>query len=100
MKGDISEAGIFRGMAPETLEEIRSSGYTRSYTRGDFLFFEGGPGDELFILLEGRVKLSKSSEEGREITVKFIEPPENFAEIVLFESTRYPVTAQAVRMEM
>ncbi|HSG29831.1 MAG TPA: Crp/Fnr family transcriptional regulator [Candidatus Krumholzibacterium sp.] len=96
MHSDISEAAIFRGMDPGTLEEIRKSGYRRRYPRGEFLFLEGGPGDELFILLEGRVKLSKSSEEGREVTVKFIEPPENFAEIVLFESTRYPVTAQAV----
>jgi CRP-like cAMP-binding protein len=92
----IRDAEIFRGLGEEILTEIESSGVIRKFEKGDFIFFEGRPGDELFILLDGRIKLTKNSSDGREITVKFIEPPENFAEIVLFESNRYPTSAQAV----
>ncbi len=96
MSSRIRDAEIFRGLDEEILAKIENSGVIRRFEKGDFVFFEGRPGDELFILLEGRIKLTKTSADGREITVKFLEPPENFAEIVLFESNRYPTTAQSV----
>ncbi|MBU8921872.1 MAG: Crp/Fnr family transcriptional regulator [Bacteroidales bacterium] len=96
MSSRIRDAEIFRGLDEEILAEIENSGVIRKFEKGDFIFFEGRPGDELFILLEGRIKLTKTSADGREITVKFLEPPENFAEIVLFESNRYPTNAQAI----
>lgn len=57
---------------------------------------EGEPGEAVFFLKEGRVKISKQAEDGREQILHFIYPGEVFAEVVLFDGGPYPATAEAV----
>ena len=50
----------------------------------------------MFLLARGRVGLNKLSRDGREVVIKVIKPGEVFAEVILFEEKRYPVTAVAL----
>lgn len=68
----------------------------RSYRKGRIIFVEGEPGEAVFFLKEGRVKISKQAEDGREQILHFIHPGEVFAEVVLFDGGPYPATAEAV----
>lgn len=61
--------------------------------RKDILFWEGDKGYSLYILLKGRVQLTKSAPDGRETVIRIIKPNEMFAEVILFEKKTYPVTA-------
>lgn len=96
MKNDIRNSELFRELTEGSIEQVLEVGSFRNCSRGDIIFLEGSPGSDFFILVDGRIKLVKSSMEGREITVKIIGPMENFGETVLFESDRYPVTAIAM----
>lgn len=57
---------------------------------------EGEPGEAIFFLKAGRVKISKQAEDGREHILHFIHPGEVFAEVVMFDGGPYPATAEAV----
>ena len=60
------------------------------------LFREGDPGHALFLLRRGHVQLHKTTPDGNEVVIKTVRPGETFAEVVLFEQDRYPVTAVAL----
>jgi CRP/FNR family transcriptional regulator len=50
----------------------------------------------MHVLIEGHVQLVKSAPDGSEVVIRTVNPGEAFAEVILFEQDRYPVTAQAV----
>ena len=77
------------------MEEIDRLIMERTYQKGRIIFVEGEPGEAVFFLKSGRVKISKQSEDGREQILHFIHPGEVFAEVVLFDGGPYPATAEA-----
>jgi CRP/FNR family transcriptional regulator len=50
----------------------------------------------MFLLIDGNIQLHKNTEDGREVVIRVIKPGDVFAEVVLFEKERYPVSARAV----
>ena len=62
------------------------------------LFVEGEQGFALYLLASGNIQLSKSSMAGdKNVIIKSVKPGEIFAEVILFEQDRFPVTATAVK---
>jgi CRP/FNR family transcriptional regulator, global nitrogen regulator len=53
----------------------------RRYARGEVIFAEGDPGNALYILTEGAVKLSRDYSEGKEATLMLLGPWEVFGEL-------------------
>ena len=68
----------------------------KSFKKREMLFLEGEPGDSVFLLATGSIQLFKSTPEGKEVVIKLVKPGEIFAEVILFERERYPVSAIAV----
>ena len=69
---------------------------TRSYTKDSIIFFEGEPGDELFIIQKGSVKIVKITE-NNEILLAVLKAGDIFGEMALLESK--PRAAGAVAYE-
>lgn len=69
----------------------------RELPKKEILFHEGEAGRAFYLLIRGRVQLSKTSAEGRETVIRVIKPGEVFAEVILFERDTYPVTATALQ---
>ena len=65
----------------------------KKMAKKDVLFLEGAKGYSLYILVRGRVQLTKSTSDGKETVIRVIKPGEMFAEVILFEKRAYPVTA-------
>ncbi len=85
---------LFYGLPEEQLQEISNLLLERSYQKGRFIFMEGEPGEALYILKSGLIKLTKRLEDGREHILHFVNPGEIFAEVVLFDGGDYPATAE------
>jgi CRP/FNR family transcriptional regulator len=64
--------------------------------RGDVLFHEGESGDTLYVIREGKIKLGRSSSDGRENLVAILGPGEMFGELSLFDPGPRTMTATAV----
>lgn len=57
------------------------------------LFNEGDEGSEFYFLARGKVKLFRSTADGKEAVIRLIDSGEYFAEILLQLQHRYPVSA-------
>ncbi|HPS92930.1 MAG TPA: Crp/Fnr family transcriptional regulator [Deltaproteobacteria bacterium] len=90
------QTDLFKGMSDEALSRIVSRGRPKRFAQGEILFVEGSRGSEFFLLMEGDVRLFKTSPDGQEVSLRIIRPGEVFAEVVLFENTAYPASAAAL----
>ncbi len=64
--------------------------------KGGVLFQEDEPGDHLFLILEGKVKLGHASADGRESLMAILGPGEMFGELSLFDPGLRTSTATAL----
>lgn len=65
--------------------------------RNGVLFLEGDAGSAFFLLIEGTIKIFKTSPSGQETVLKLLEPGTFFGEVVLVEQDSYPVSAVAIQ---
>lgn len=86
----------FSGLSELELQVIAQIMTERTYRRGSILFMEGEFGEAVHFVMEGSVKIYKTSEEGREHILYFAHPGDIFAEVILFNEVNYPATALAV----
>ena len=63
------------------LHEAGAATVERRYVRGEIMFGEGDPGDALYVLTEGAVKLSRGYSGGKEITLMLLGPWEVFGDL-------------------
>jgi CRP-like cAMP-binding protein len=68
----------------------------RRYAKGQIIFQKGEEGSSLMVVLQGRVRISVSSEEGKEITLNTIEPGEVLGEIALIDGKKRSADATAI----
>ena len=64
--------------------------------RGQAVFHEGDPGDRLYVIGSGKVKLGRRSNDGRENLLSILGPTEMFGELSLFDPGPRTATATAV----
>lgn len=67
-----------------------------SLMRGEVLFREGQRGDRLYVIVTGKIKLGRSSTDGRENLMAILGPGEMFGELSLFDPGPRTATATAV----
>jgi CRP-like cAMP-binding protein len=76
---------LFAGVADADLEQIASHLIERRYPRDTTIVEEGLPGDYMYIIREGRVKVTKLSDDGREKILEFLDEGAFVGEMALFE---------------
>lgn len=69
---------------------------TLSAVRGSVLFKAGDVGDCLYVVLSGRVKLSRHADDGREVVIALLGPSDHFGEVAVLESCPRTATATVV----
>lgn len=87
---------VFAGLSDDLLELIDRHTLEREFSRGQTIFLEGEAGEGFHYVIEGQVKIIKTSEDGREHIINLLQPGELFAEVLLFNNQPYPATAMAV----
>lgn len=80
----------------QLVEPLVQISHVKELTRKEILFFEDDPGETVFFLVSGTIKLTRTSSEGKEAIIHFVQAGELFAEILFFMQNRYPVTATAL----
>ncbi len=68
---------------------------SRRTTKNQPIFLQGDPGDEMYLLLEGRVRICCESLSGREITLAFLKDGGFFGEMALLDGEPRSATAIA-----
>jgi CRP/FNR family cyclic AMP-dependent transcriptional regulator len=75
-------------LSAEELAAIATNGVPRAYPKNTIIVAEGDPGDSLYIVIEGRVKVFVSDENGKEAVLGVQGPGEYFGEMLLDEGPR------------
>ncbi len=90
----IVDSPLFPGFSSrELVALIRGLGLS-TFEAGEILVSEGEPGNCLFVLASGSVRVYARDEEGRNHQIRVLEPPQFFGEVSLFDGT--PRTATVV----
>lgn len=92
----VRQAPLFAALDAEASSALRSNMTTVELGRGEILFHEGDPGDRLYVILDGKVKLGRASGDGRENLLAVLGPGEMFGELSLFDPGPRNATATAV----
>ncbi|AGB41173.1 cAMP-binding protein [Halobacteroides halobius DSM 5150] len=92
----VKKVPIFAELDQETIAKIDKLVTRKSYQAGEMIFWEGDPGENLYILNSGQVKIYKTSMEGKEYIVHLLTENDFFGELVLFKEEPLSNNAQAV----
>jgi len=76
---------IFADLEPEAFEQLCRYAKHSTLKRGTTLFSKGDPGNSLYAVISGTVKMSISSPDGRNAILNIIGPGETFGEIALLD---------------
>ena len=87
---------IFSGLDPDEMSRIAAHARSLRKARGEFIYMPGDRADFVYILKQGRVKLSVLAESGKEIAIDIIQPGEIFGEFALVDESPRSNMAQAL----
>jgi CRP-like cAMP-binding protein len=90
----LRNVSLFAEVPLGDLDELTVGLRRRRYARGQVIFTEGDPGTNLCVVEEGRVRISVSSEDGKELVLRLLGPGEFFGELSLLDGE--PRSADAV----
>src|SRR3954452_17148118 len=92
----LRQAPLFSALDDEAATALRTSMSDGRLRRGEALFREGDEGDKLYIVKDGKVKLGRSSSDGRENLLAILGPGQMFGELSLFDPGPRSATVTAV----
>ncbi len=92
----VRQAPLFAALDDDAAVALKATMARREVGRGEVLFAEGDPGDRLYIIVDGKIKLGRASGDGRENLLAILGPGEMFGELSLFDPGPRNATATAV----
>src|SRR5687767_15322788 len=88
---------LFTGVPMEELEQFALVTREKMYPKGSVILFENDPGDALFVVRSGRVKVVLVGEDGREVILGVLGVGQHFGELALIDEQ--PRSAHVIAME-
>lgn len=88
---------LLHDLPADDLDRLAARAAIRDYAAGDTVFAKGDPGTALMTVIEGRIRISSYSDDGREIVLAVFGPGEMFGEIAVIDGGER--TADAVAIE-
>lgn len=96
MQDHLRTAALFSALDDDAARALRASMVEQRLTRGEVLFTEGEPGDKLYVVESGKVKLLQTAPDGRESLIAVLGAGEMLGELSLFDPGARTATAVAV----
>lgn len=81
----LSTVSLLHGLDTAELSRFAELTRERQYPKGSVILFEDDPGDSLFIVKSGRVKVVLVGEDGREVILGMLGVGEHFGELSLID---------------
>jgi CRP/FNR family transcriptional regulator, cyclic AMP receptor protein len=92
----LSATPLLRELSEDDYNTIVPHTHVVTLRRGDRLYDEGDIDDQLYVVIEGKVKLTRTSSDGREVLVRVQGPGDMFGELAMFDPTYRTSNASAV----
>ncbi|HEX2912206.1 MAG TPA: Crp/Fnr family transcriptional regulator [Chloroflexia bacterium] len=93
----LKNSTLFNSLDNRQISELAEQFKPASFQRGEIIFTRGGPGDALYLIKSGRVKVSITNQDGNELIITIYSRGEIFGEMSLFDGL--PRSADATALE-
>ncbi len=93
----LATTSLFEDISSQNRRVLAEICIPKNVKKKEVLFVERDKGYSLYILVKGNIQLYKTAPDGHEVVIKVVKPGEIFAEVILFEESRYPVSAVALK---
>src|SRR5499425_658535 len=87
---------IFRRLSAEDRQRFGAVATIRVYEKGVLLFSEGDASEQLYTVVDGRVKVFKTTPRGTDVILEIFGPGDPVGAVAVYESRPYPATAVAL----
>ena len=89
----IGNLWIFKDLASEDIQALSRQALRKKMVKGQTLFWQGDPANEVFLIKGGRIKLTKVLEDGTEMMLDIRKSGNFVGENMFSEEGQYPVSA-------
>ncbi len=93
----LKQVSIFAGLSDEEIRELMSVARRRTFRSGEVIFHRDDPGQVLYVIKEGNVKICLISPDGQEISLVVFGKGEYFGDLALLDGL--PRSADAIALE-
>lgn len=90
----LSSSPLFLGLSQEDMRELEARFHARDIDEGMTVFVENMPGESLYLIQSGVVKISKMLSEGEERILVILGPDDVFGEMALLDGAARSATAR------
>lgn len=99
-QGVFVKSRSFKNLNDETLGKLADGGAFRKLSGGATLLKQGDPSDHLFMVIEGRFKMTSLADDGGQTTLRFMNPGDIIGCAAVFHQIPYPATATAAEQSV
>jgi CRP/FNR family transcriptional regulator, nitrogen oxide reductase regulator len=92
----IARCFLFRDLSDDEQTAVIENGWLNRVPAEAYFFHQGEEALTMYVLLEGRVKLTKVNTSGDQIVVNYFGPGDGLGIIVALSYMKYPLSAQAI----
>jgi CRP-like cAMP-binding protein len=91
----LSQIPLFASLESEDRTSLAKRILRQSFPKGSTLFRRGEPGNALYIIIRGQIRIFASTRQGNEITLALLGPGEFFGEMALLDGEPRSANAEA-----
>jgi len=92
----IAQCQLLLNLDEREYDDVIANGRFSDIPKGEHFFHQGDDATKMYIILDGRVKLSQVTPAGDQIIVNYFGPGEGLGIIVALSQMNYPLSAEAV----
>jgi len=92
----LSQIALFAALSEAELQGLAQRAVEKRFAAGDMLFWEGEACAGIFLMIQGSVKIFRTSPGGREVMLSIETAPATVAELPLFDGGPYPASVRVV----
>jgi CRP-like cAMP-binding protein len=93
----LREIPLFATLSPQELQDLLKQLEKENYPPNSVIFWMDEPGDKLYVIEKGQVRISHSNKEGKEIILNTLGENAFFGELSLLDGGPHTATARTVR---
>jgi CRP-like cAMP-binding protein len=92
----LSEIALFAALSESELQGLSQRAVEKRFAPDEILFWEGAECTGIFLIIQGSVKIFRTSASGREVMLSIETAPASVAELPLFDGGPYPASVRVV----
>jgi len=93
---ELQDIPMFSSLDKKFHKELKDNIYIKKYAKDSIVFYEGDESNYFYILLNGTVRLYKTTPKGSQVQINRLKAPNTIGEYACFEKEPFPATCEFI----